>query len=267
MQCSARWSGSVARYHASECHCTSKFGGSSQNRPSQVCQNRLTMYPAALGLNLTQKQKKIPDGNGICTLKSIELWDNNLRFSPVSASLVQLLQHASGHGNHNIWVYSRPTPQMYVVATFMTQAPEISVHSLASNLFSALSGTTFIDMPVDIPDLWTAGTNDLDREPTKSHRIVYTLSLQSMTKYLIYCNQNFIPSIVQVVELRERILVFETSTLKFMDLDTNYPITNKTRNFKIETLLWQIIGSRPTRRRPIVKDISMETAERRLSLH
>ena len=58
-----------------------------------------------------------------------------------------------------------------------------------------------------------------------------------MTKYLIYCNQNFIPSIVQVVELRERILVFETSTLKFMDLDTNYPITNKTRNFKIETLL------------------------------
>ena len=185
MQCSARWSGSVARYHASECHCTSKFGGPSQNRPSQVCQNRLTMYPAALGLNFTPKKKK-SDGNGICTLKSIELWDNNLRFSPVSASLVQLLQHASGHGNHNIWGYSWPTPQMYVVATFMTQAPDISVHSLASNLFSALAGTTFIDM--DIPDLWTAGTNDLDREPTtsKSHRIVYTLSLiNDQVSYLL----------------------------------------------------------------------------------
>ena len=263
--CSAVHAGQVAWHAITPVNVTARQNLVVQVKIAQAKSARTDLQCTLRHSDSISLKKKTPRRQRHLYFEKHRTLDNNLRFSPVSASLVQLLQHASGHGNHNIWVYSRPTPQMYVVATFMTQAPEISVHSLASNLFSALSGTTFIVM--DIPDLWTAGTNDLDREPTKSHRIVYTLSLQSMTKYLIYCNQNFIPSIVQVVELRERILVFETSTLKFMDLDTNYPITNKTRNFKIETLPWQIIGSRPTRRRPIVKDISIETAERRLSLH
>ena len=53
------------------------------------------------------------------------------------------------------------------------------------------------------------------REPTSKF-----LRVQSMIKYPIYCKLNYI-RIIHGVKLAERIPVFETSTPKSRDLDTN----------------------------------------------